>query len=129
MLPWEDASVEVTENHRLKVAISVNASTEVDWVEEGFSLSATKADDVAGPNIMWSKITLGSLSDWVLICLQPEFTEFINACSSVGSADWKLPIRYCLLSRVQKCPIGRYQFLCSCESTYIFPHTEKTKDR
>ena len=55
--------MEVTENHRLKVAISVNASTEVDWVEEGFSLSATKADDVAGPNIMRSKITLGSLSD------------------------------------------------------------------
>ena len=124
LLAWDDASVEVTGELRLIVAVSVDAGARIDGDGERSATGATNVGDFAGADIMRSNIALGSLCCRIFSWwpgFRPAFTGFTNGSSSVGAAALKSLMCRFLLSGVQECHIGAYQFLYSWERIYLPP--------
>ena len=123
LLTWDDASVEITCEFRLTVAVLDDAGIETDG-DEGLTKDAIKVGDFVGADLTRSKITLRSFCGRILSWwpgFRPAFTGFTNVCSSGGAAARNLLMCHFLLSGVQERHIGAYQFLYSWESTYVPP--------
>ena len=126
---YRDVNPTKTDVTTISRAYWVDASADVDVNEEEFSTGVTKVNVFDGVDIMRSKTTLFG---YLLICslgFRPPFTGFINACSSIDSADQKLLIHYFLFFSVQNSLLEDANFYTLRKAHIYLHHAEKKMEK